>query len=299
MSRPRFAALVAHHFAGARLTRAGRLTGGVSADVYRLDLQKTDGQRASVVLRAHGATHNGHPAALEFALLAALHSAGLPVAAPLRLDDSCTLLPEPFLILEHVEGPTAIPTAQADRYIQRMGDLLAQIHDTPTAGLPELPQRTAPLPELFSYLPPGAEGRELASQLRKLSVEPYLQEARLLHGDFWPENLIWQDQDRAVILDWEDAALGDPLSDLAAARVELRYLFGRQAMSVLTRAYARHHPVAPLRLALWQIYVAAAASHFMGQWRLAPAREAHMRAEALASMREAAATLSQGAPLDP
>jgi hypothetical protein len=62
-------------------------------------------------------------------------------------------------------------------------------------------------------------------------------------------------------------------------------------MTRFTDAYARHRAVDPWRLALWQVYVAAAAQHFMGRWGLEPAREAHMRAEALASVREAGAAL--------
>lgn len=298
MSSRRFADVVAHHFPEAQLAAAQRLTGGVSAEVYRLDLRWPDGREERVVLRAHGATHSGHPAALEYELLATLRNLGLPVAEPLQLDDTRQRLPEPYLIMAFVEGTTAIPAAQVGHCIGRMGDLLARVHDTPTAALPKLPNRTAPVPELFDYLPTGPAWHELTAQLRDTSVEPFSQAPRLLHGDFWPENLLWQKDEQVVILDWEDAALGDPLSDLASARVELRYKFGRDAMAALTRAYARHHPVAPRRLALWQIYVAAAAAHFMGQWRLDPAREAHMRAEALASIREAAAALSQASPLD-
>jgi aminoglycoside phosphotransferase (APT) family kinase protein len=297
MSQSRFADVVAHHFPGAQLAFAERLTGGVSAEVHRLDLRWPDGRGERLVLRAHGATHNGHPAALEYALLATLRDLGVPVAEPLQLDDTRQLLPEPYLILAFVEGTTAIPATQADRCISRMGELLAQVHDTPIAALPKLPHRTAPLPELFDYLPTGPAWRELTAQLRDITDAPYAGDLRLLHGDFWPENLLWQTDDQVVILDWEDAALGDPLSDVASARVELRYKFGRDAMTAFTQAYARHHAVEPRRLALWQIYVAAAAAHFMSQWRLDPAREAHMRAEALASIREAAAALRQAGPL--
>jgi hypothetical protein len=49
-------------------------------------------------------------------------------------------------------------------------------------------------------------------------------------------------------------------------------------------------------LALWQVYVAAAAQHFMGDWGLAPALEAHMRREALASIQEAGVILMNSAP---
>jgi hypothetical protein len=64
-------------------------------------------------------------------------------------------------------------------------------------------------------------------------------------------------------------------------------------MEHFTQAYAGHRPVNRPRLALWQVYVAAAAQRFMGEWGLPPAREAHMRREALASLREAAETCTR------
>ena len=62
-------------------------------------------------------------------------------------------------------------------------------------------------------------------------------------------------------------------------------------MQRFTRAYVKHRVVDRDRLALWQVYVAAAAQRFMGEWGLDPTLEAHMRIEALTSIREAGATL--------
>jgi len=43
-----------------------------------------------------------------------------------------------------------------------------------------------------------------------------------------------------TVIDWEDAAIGDPLADIACCRLELRYKFGQEAAQRFTRAYARH-----------------------------------------------------------
>ena len=68
-------------------------------------------------------------------------------------------------------------------------------------------------------------------------------------------------------------------------------------MQQFTDAYARHRPIDDQRLALWQIYTAAAAQCFMGGWGLDAQLEAHMRREALASIREAGDALMGRAPL--
>ena len=286
-----FANIVARLFAGAQLDAVVRLAGGVSADIHRLDLTLADGSARSLVLRAHGASHSGHPAELEFQLLDALYRRELPVPEPLLVDVSRALLPDPFLVMAHAEGTSAIPAGQETRHIDVMADLLAHIHSLPTDGLPVLPARTDPLPELFDFLPEGAEWKGLRAHLHTLTDTKYVGTPRLLHGDFWPKNLLWQDGAVTAILDWEDSALGDPLSDLACCRGELRYWFGTEGMQRITETYARHHVVDQQRLALWQVYVAAAAQRFMGQWGLPPARVAHMRGEALASIREAGVVL--------
>jgi aminoglycoside phosphotransferase (APT) family kinase protein len=291
MDQPRFADVIARLYPDADLLNAQRLTGGVSADVFRLDLEFTDRPAASVVLRMHGDSHSGHPAELEYQFLQALHRGGLPVAEPLAVDANCTLLPHPFLMLSYVEGTTDIPAGEEDRYIAKMANLLSQIHDTSTAGLPDLPLRTDPLPEVFEYLPTGTEWKALHRQLSSLKETAYRGAPRLLHGDFWPENLLWHEGEIAAVLDWEDAALGDPMADVAGACVELRYRLGPTAMQRFTEAYAQHHVVDSGRLALWQVYVAAAAQHYMDTWGLPSAQEAHMRREALACVAEAGAEL--------
>jgi len=97
------------------------------------------------------------------------------------------------------------------------------------------------------------------------------------------------------VLDWEDAAMGDPLSDVACCRLELRYRFGIARMHQFTQAYARCHKINRKRLALWQIYVGAASHRYMSNWGLDKKMEIHMRNEALSSIREAGAELMSGA----
>lgn len=279
-------------FDDARLLKAERLTGGVSADVHRLDLAFPDGTTRQVVLRAHGENHWGLPPAVEFQLMEALHAAGLPVPEPLRMDASGTILSDPYLIMAYVDGTTTLPEAVVDERLETMGETLARIHGRLPPGLPSLPTRIDPLPELFDFLPRGDEWEPLARHLRGLANTAYDGPPSLLHGDYWPENLLWQDARLAAILDWEDAAVGDPLSDLAAARLELSYRYEQDLIDLFTRAYVGDGKAPdPERLALWQIYVAAAAQRYMGDWGLPADREAHMRRMALASIREGAGAL--------
>ncbi len=276
---------------GAVITNAVPLTGGVSADVYRLDLTLTDGSEKSLVLRAHRSNHSGHPAALEYELLRALYQSGLPVPEPLLVDTSARLLDAPYLVMSFVEGSSAIPDQQVLQYIDLMAEMMLKIHALPTSCLPLLPSRNDPLPELLAYLPEGPEWDTLKDYLASAQEGAWEQIPGLLHGDFWPENLLWQNGAIACVLDWEDAATGDPLSDVACCELELRYKFGKAGMDRFTQTYASRQPLDTRRLALWRVYVAAAAQRYMGDWGLEQSLESHMREIALASIREAGSAL--------
>jgi len=240
---------------------------------------------------ARGNPRRGQAASTEFELLRALRRAGVPVPEPLMVDTSGELLTEPFLVTEFVEGTTEIPSDRLESALEAMAAALLQIHAVPRDGLPALPSRTDPLPELFAYLPATAENGPLLAHLHGCADSAYHGEPVLLHGDYWPGNLISRHGRLVAILDWEDAALGDPLSDVATCRLELLWKYEPAAVTRFTEAYGRERAIDVRRLALWQVYVASAADHFMGEWGLAPEREVAMRVKAEAFRREATGIL--------
>jgi len=280
------AELVAEVWPGAALRSARRLTGGVSAQVYALEVAHSSGALAQVVVREHAPVESHYTAELEFDLLKALHSLDLPVPQPILFDARCTLAATPFVIMAAIPGSSVIPTGEAFEYIDEMASQLFRIHQAPIQNLPALPSRLDPLPEVFEYLPTAAEWGGLKARLGALTDTGFKGAPCLLHGDYWAQNLLWEQGRITGVLDWEDAAIGDPLSDVAGASVELRYLFGREGMQRFIAAYSALSSVDPTRLALWQVYVAAAAQHFMSTWQLAPEREARMRQQALATLEE-------------
>ena len=288
------AAAVAEHFPAAEVRAVERLEGGVSAQVFRIDLRLADGAGQAVVLRAMG--KSGLESAQEYALLAALHGAGVPVPRPIRFDASCSHVNAAYVLMEFTEGSSEVPEGAARAHIVRMAETLVTIHRTPTALLPPLSSRLDPVPELLGFLPDGAEWRALLDFCAALAPRPFDGEPVLLHGDFWPRNLLWQDGRVVAVLDWEDAACGDPLSDVACAQLELKYLFDDELVDLFLSTCAGHLSIDPHRLALWQIYVASAAQRYMSAWGLEPSREANMRRVALRQIREAATALGVSTP---
>ena len=290
--------LVERLLPGARALACEPLPGGVSAQTTALTLEAEDGARRRVVVRRYDATSGRHdPGAdltREHALLRALHEAGLPVAEPLLLDAEGALLGTPCLVVAFVErdgdGPALPPR------LERMAAQLAAVHALPTHALPPLPERVDPLPELYDWLPTTPAGAAARSALAAQPDTRWHGPFVLLHGDFWPENLLWKDGRIAAVLDWEDAALGDPHADLAGARLELALAHDEAAAESFTRAYALRRPLDPGRLPLWELYVSSAMLHLLGGWGLPPERERLMRRRAERFLEGAARRLAGADP---
>lgn len=270
---------------GGTLLGHAPLAGGVSARVIALDLLLPKGDRRRVVVREPGAAEwkevGQQSARREFELLAHLHQAGLPVPQPLLLQDQQQ---PPFFVMAFVEGTAELPADGPER----MAELLARIHAQPLEGLPALPDREDPIACLPDFLGPD----QTALRERLANDPPTLTPRRtLLHGDFWPGNVLWRADELAALLDWEDAAVGDPLSDVACCRLELRYVRGASGSEAFTKAYAESTSRDEGELPLWDAYVSAAALSSMSQWGLPAEREAHMRREAEAFLDEAVCKL--------
>ena len=278
---------------GATLARSWPLEGGVSATVDALELQRPDGTVQRVVVRRHGATtwkpHDAEVTAKEYALLGALFAArgAVAVPEPLFLDARGELLPSPFFVMTFVEGTTTVAPDALPDALQQMAEALARLHalDPDLLALPDLPRDEDPITGALSYLPdpsplPNADllRTALADLAARTATPPPARS--LLHGDFWPGNILWRDGTIAAVLDWEDASLGDPNSDLAGCRIELLWKHGEAAMTTFTDRYLAKTARDTATLPLWELYAALASMATMHNWGLDPAREARMRERA-------------------
>lgn len=284
----------------ARLVDACPLLGGASADVWRLTIADARGAPRHLVFRSHRAAfkaHDGGVAAREFAVLLALHRRGLPVPEPYLLhasDSGATAL-----LMEHVAGGADVASPRLASALVRMARLLARLHGLPDLGIPELGTIEDPRRALPRHLPPTRAGDAVRAALASGAVARQANPSVLLHGDYWPGNLLWRDGRLVALLDWEDAALGDPLADLATARLELLCAFGAEAAAAFTARYlaeteAAGRPVSRAALPLWESYVAATALSSMHAWGLDPADEARRRRLTERAFETAARRLSEG-----
>ncbi len=167
----------------------------------------------------------------EFRILAGLYQRSFPVPRPLIYCDNEKLIGNAFFVMEHIEGrhyhdpmmPGASSAYRAKAY-ESLNTILAQLHSydprvigvaaagngrnyvadqvdhcakqylaTKAEDIPEMDRLIAWLPK---HLPPDRP-------------------ARLVHGDFRIENIIFHPTEPQVIgvLNWKLAGLGDPIAD--------------------------------------------------------------------------------------
>jgi len=265
--------LVQHIAPQSRLVRTWPLEGGISAQMTALEIEDPDGQTRKMIVRRPGVEtlrQNPHAAEDEFKVLHITKAAGLAAPAPCFLDLSGQIFPAPYLVVEYIEGRLEFAPANRHDYVLQMAGHLARIHSVDG------------LSQDLSFLPEPARGFDEAFGRRPANVIPIFDEDRiwdtlqaawpfpprnapvLLHGDYWPGNLLWRDGRLSAVIDWEDAAVGDPLMDLGITRLDLLWIFGREAMDAFTRHYLSLKPVDRASLPYWDLAAALRLARMAG-----------------------------------
>jgi len=264
---------------GAALVRRWPLRGGASAHVEALELARGGGDVRTVVVRRHGAAHwkalPSDVTVTEFQLLEALSAAGLAVPTPIFLETRTDILGAAFFVMEYVDGRPDLSASELPNALAQMAEYLHRVHTLRVDVM--LPAREDPIDGALSFL---EHADPVSVALRTLRATPHDSVRALVHGDFWPGNVLWKDGKLVAVVDWEDAALGDPVSDLAGCRLELLWKYGADAAEAFTSEYLSRARIDTTRLPLWELYAASAAAASMSQWGLPPEREADMRAKA-------------------
>jgi aminoglycoside phosphotransferase (APT) family kinase protein len=258
---------------GGVLLRSGDLAGGLASDMTVLDIGHDDGSAERVIVRR--ARRQGDwslSISDEYRLLVALHVSGLPVPMPRLLDDSGTILPVTYSVLGFVDGTTRFTTDDAERTGRTYATQLAAIHDIDPAvmnGL-DLPKRAEGTDRLLAAPPAALDDRLREGLIRevlragrnRLRAAPL----RLLHGDFWPGNVLWEGDEIVAVIDWQSASLGDPLADVAVSRLDLLWAFGPEAMSAFTAEYLARSHTDPTNLPIWDLVAALRPAGLLSSW---------------------------------
>ena len=259
----------------AKLLRTWELKGGQSAQVTALEVMHDDGRRQKMVARLHGAVdlaNNPNVAAVEFRLLQLLNVAGVATPAPIYLDTDCDIFPVPCLVIEFIDGQPEFAPDDVPNRVQQLAAQLANIHqvDCSAADMSFMPQQAASVAAKLRQRPAVLD-ESLHGPL------PPRNAPAILHGDYWPGNVLWQHRQLVAVIDWEDAEFGDPLADLANSRLEVLFAFGQAAMQQFTDVYCATSSIDFTHLPYWDLYAALRPCSEIGNWGLDTDAENAMR----------------------
>ncbi len=258
---------------GAKLARAWPLEGGISATMIGLEIEKPDGAREKMISRRPGEwsrAERPNAAADEFQMLQTLRRANLPVPQAIFLEAASAIFPAPSLVIEFVDAAPEYNPTDMDGYVSRFAESLFHVHQTDTGAFDFLPRtwdvRTERLRRGVDVLDEAqGEGKireTLKTAIRSRSPGPQV----LLHGDFWPGNVLWRDGELVCVVDWEDAEIGNPLWDIAVSRSELLFAFGAEAMTSFTDAYQSLSDVDFADLPFWDLCAALRPMNCFAEW---------------------------------
>lgn len=260
---------------GGTLIRTWKLNGGVSAQVTALEVRRQDGALQRMVVRQHGPAdlqHNPRIAADEFRLLQLVHAHGVAVPAAYYADESGAVFDTPYVVIEFVEGSTEFGAADVSGMLDQLAAQLASIHrlNGSNADLSFLPSKAGWYADKLRNRPERLddsidEGR-IRDRLERVWPLPQRNQSVLLHGDYWPGNILWRDGRLAAVLDWEDAAVGDPLADLGNTRIELLWAFGAEAMDRFTQEYKARMSLDYTDLPYWDLCAALRPAFKLAEW---------------------------------
>ncbi len=207
-----------------------RVGGGQSNPTYFLS--RGD---ARLVLRKPPATilvKSAHDVAREFRIITALSGTDVPVPEPILMVDDASVIGTPFYLMRRVMGVVhldadlgSLPPENRRRVYLAHARLMAALHalDPVQIGLGDLIR-----PGSFTDRQVrrwcdawGDERSKDVGRLRKFleSSRPESEHKALIHGDFKLNNIVVDAAGEQIlsVLDWELAAVGDPLLDVAHA----------------------------------------------------------------------------------
>ena len=287
----------------AELLRHWPLAGGVSAQIEALEIALSGKDTVKIVLRSHKnhdwKAQQSNVTASEFELLDTLFKAGFALPKPVLLDSSCSILADPYFLMEWVEGTTTVAASEGVHAIKQMSEFLANLHSSniELVAKIDLPRNDDPIAGALNYIPNNKQYASIRKIVAAWQLAPHVDV--LLHGDYWPGNVIWHNAHLSAVIDWEDASIGSPLSDLAGCRSELMVAYGETLMQQFSTAYMAHlqqidGPTISMRdLPIWELYGGHAALATMAEWGLPKEVEIHRREQTQLFVERAARALQE------
>ena len=200
-------------------------------------------------------------AAREVDLLRRLHAASVPSALPCQRRDGSWLADhagKPVALFEWVDGTILCQKQVTPEHCARIGAALARVHlsggNAPSEGRFRVEDLERRLDGIEASAPADlvAAAREIRVTLRAYAArrDPALPRG-LVHGDLFRDNVLWQGDALAALLDFESASQGPYVYDVMVTILAWCYgtVFDLDLVASLLAAYHHARPLSAAELA--------------------------------------------------
>lgn len=254
--------------------------GSFSNYTHILTARLKDGNLYRAVVRRYkvfGDYDRGEKARREFKTFELLNRHQVPAPETLYLDETGAVLEIPGIVTRFVEGRLMLeaPSDPMD-WAHKLARTLAKIHSIPcreaeqgfllkgNAEASWFLKYEAPPPYMQDY--PGGAG--LWHTMRGLHPKIQAEDPVLLHIDYWPGNILWHQNEISAVIDWEEAAYGDPAVDVAYARMNMVLMGLPDAADEFTRVYESEMERALQNLGFWELAAAVRPMTDPADWKI-------------------------------
>ena len=234
---------------GARVVGLRTLRGGLGGLTRAMRVRDGDDVARTVTLRTYAEKEWMTPERLEreFRALELLERAGAPAPRPLARDATGERFGAPAMLQSYLPGRAVVAPVDQDQWLEELARGLASVHTI------------SPRSWDLSFLPVEGEdharkeageapGEGLAGDALAQSAGEVAREAveriawlphSLVHGDYWPGNVVMFRGRVAGVIDWPSVAVGDRRDDVATCRLDLTLMHGLGAADAFLAAYER------------------------------------------------------------
>ncbi len=246
---------------GVRITEIRPLHG--DGPPWQLTIEHAGGTTGAVLRAAIGPRFGPWPffvttgaAALE---LAEQHGVPAPRLMAYDIDGDVTGATTTLETL--IQGSTAWPAPWSAERLRTAGEALARVHSVALPPSEHLPLRPRPI-AVDDFADARRKGWMPTTPLLRSADElitahgPPAGETVFVHGDVWAGNVVWTDDDVAVLIDWKTAGVGAPGVDLGGIRNQLAIMFGADAPDLVLDGWERATGAKASDVAYWDAVAA-------------------------------------------